>query len=184
MEPREDYVRPPLEFLCKDPPEGVVDSGARNDKILMKSIGPLLETWVTLNVYCEIFKLDSFTFDDYVQAMEVASPETPCELFTEIHCAVLKHIVSAEADGGKVEVDLPELDEEEDEEDEDEEEEDSAMPSPEPEPEPKPATRATRSSLAKLGAERIRAEAEAAEKEDRNRRSSIVLRRFWLTLTG
>lgn len=163
LEPREDYVRPPLEFLCSDPPEGVVDNGARNDKILMKSIGPLLETWVTLNVYCEIFKLDSFTFDDYVQAMEVASLETPCELFTEVHCAVLKHIVSDEADGGKVQVDLPELDEEEEEEDE-EDEEDSAMPSPEPEPEPKPAARATRSSLAKLEAERIRAEAAAAEK--------------------
>ncbi|KAI8966232.1 ATP-utilizing chromatin assembly and remodelling N-terminal-domain-containing protein [Daldinia sp. FL1419] len=159
LEPRDDYVRPALKFMCADPPEGVVDSVARNDKILMKSIGPLLETWVTLNVYCEVFKLDSFTFDDFVEAMEVTKEDIPCQLFTEIHCAVLKQVVSSEADGGQVLVDLPELDE--DEEDEDDE---SESPSPEPEPEPKPAGRATRSSLAKLEAERIKAEAAAAEK--------------------
>lgn len=156
LEPRDDYVRPALKFMCSDPPEGVVDSGARNDKILMKSIGPLLETWDTLNVYCEVFKLDSFTFDDFVEAMEVANEETPCELFTEIHCALLKQIVSAEADGGKLLVDLPEPDEDDDEE--------SASPSPEPEPEPKPTARATRSSLAKLEAEKMKAEAAAAER--------------------
>ncbi|KAI0432217.1 ATP-utilizing chromatin assembly and remodelling N-terminal-domain-containing protein [Xylaria sp. FL1042] len=160
LPPRDDYVRPPLNFLCCDPPEGVVDSGARNQKIQMKSVGPLLETWDTLNVYCEIFKLDSFTFDDFIQALEVHNKDTPCELFTEIHCAVLKQIVSSEADGGKLLVNLPELDDEE-EEDEDE----SASPTPEPEPEPKPTGRATRSSLAKLEAERLRAEAEAAQKE-------------------
>ncbi|GAW23934.1 hypothetical protein ANO14919_135110 [Xylariales sp. No.14919] len=160
LPPRDDYVRPSLKFLCHDPPEGVVDSGAQNEKIQMKSVGPLLETWDTLNVYCEIFKLDSFTFDDFVQALEVTNKDTPCELFTEIHCAVLKQIVSSEADGGKLLVNLPELDdEEEDEEDQ------STSPTPEPEPEPKPTGRATRSSLAKLEAERLRVEAEAAEKE-------------------
>ncbi|KAI1344312.1 hypothetical protein F5Y15DRAFT_366167 [Xylariaceae sp. FL0016] len=163
LEPRDDYVRPALKFMCSDPPEGIVDSGARNDKILMKSMGPLLEMWDTLNVYCEIFKLDSFTFDDFIQALEIASDDIPCELFTEIHCAVLKQIVSSEADGGNLQVKLPELDEESDEEDEDEDE--STLPTPEPEPAPKPTGRATRSSLAKLEAERIKAEAAAAEKE-------------------
>ncbi|KAI2638260.1 ATP-utilizing chromatin assembly and remodelling N-terminal-domain-containing protein [Xylaria nigripes] len=161
LPPRDDYVRPPLKFLCMDPPEGIVDSGAQNEKIKMTSVGSLLETWDTLNVYCEIFKLDSFTFDDFVQALEVTNLDTPCELFDEIHCAVLKQIVSSEEDGGKLLVSLPESDEEDDEDDED----DSALPTPEPEPEPKPAGRATRSSLAKLEAERMRAEAAAAEKE-------------------
>ncbi|KAI0180833.1 hypothetical protein GGR52DRAFT_7137 [Hypoxylon sp. FL1284] len=159
LEPRDDYVRPALKFLCSDPPEGVIDSGARNDKILMKSIGPLLETWVTLNVYCEVYRLDSFTFDDFIQALEVAKEGTPCQLFTEIHCALLKQIVSSEADGGKLLIDLPALDEDSSDE---EEEEESAEPTPEPEP--KPAGRATRSSLAKLEAERVKAEAAAAEK--------------------
>ncbi|TRX88519.1 hypothetical protein FHL15_010558 [Xylaria flabelliformis] len=160
LPPRDDYVRPPLKFLCRDPPEGVVDNCAQNEKIQMKSVGPLLETWDTLNVYCEIFKLDSFTFDDFIQALEITNKDTPCELFTEIHCAVLKQIVSSEADGGELLVNLPELDD-----DEEEDEDESASPTPEPEPEPKPTVRATRSSLAKLEAERLRAEAEAAEKE-------------------
>ncbi|KAI1772503.1 ATP-utilizing chromatin assembly and remodelling N-terminal-domain-containing protein [Hypoxylon cercidicola] len=158
LEPRDDYVRPALKFLCSDPPEGVVDSGARNDNILMKSIGPLLETWDTLNVYCEVYKLDSFTFDDFIQALEIANEETPCQLFTEIHCALLKQLVSSEEDGGKLLIDLPALDEDSSED----EEEESVAPTPEPEP--KPAGRATRSSLAKLEAERMKAEAAAAEK--------------------
>ncbi|OTB04931.1 hypothetical protein M426DRAFT_144676 [Hypoxylon sp. CI-4A] len=179
LEPRDDYVRPALKFMCSDPPEGVVDRGAQNDKILMKSIGPLLETWDTLNVYCEIYKLDSFTFDDFVEAMEITREDTPCQLFTEIHCALLKQIVSSEADGGKLLVDLPELDE-----DDDEEEEDSTAVTPEPEPEPKPAGRATRSSLAKLEAERIKAEAAAAEKtpepKDKHRATEVLADFDWI----
>ncbi|CAJ2506837.1 Uu.00g080230.m01.CDS01 [Anthostomella pinea] len=162
LEPRDDYVRPPLKFICSDPPEGIVDSGGRNDKILMKSIGPLLETWNTLSVYCDIFKLDSFTFDDFIQALEVSSETTPSQLFTEIHCAVLTQIVTSE-EGGQLQVKLPEIDDEEEDEDGEDE---STLPTPEPEPEPKPTGRATRSSLAKLEAERMRAEAAVAEKED------------------
>ncbi|KAI1374683.1 ATP-utilizing chromatin assembly and remodelling N-terminal-domain-containing protein [Hypoxylon crocopeplum] len=180
LEPRDDYVRPALKFMCSDPPEGVVDSGARNDKILMKSMGSLLETWLTLNVYCEVFKLDSFTFDDFAEAMEVAKEDVPCQLFTEIHCALLKQVVSSEADGGKLLVDLPESDEDEDEGGE------SASPTPEPEPEPEPklATRATRSSLAKLEAERIKAEAAAAEKnlepQVKHRASEALIDFHWI----
>ncbi|KAI1173895.1 ATP-utilizing chromatin assembly and remodelling N-terminal-domain-containing protein [Nemania sp. FL0916] len=160
LPPHDDRVRPPLRFLCRH--SGAVHTCAPNEEIQMKSVGPLLETWDTLNVYCEIFKLDSFTFDDFVEALRITSRETPCQLFTEVHCAVLKHIVSSEADGGRLLVNLPELDED----DEDYEDESTAsMPEPEPEPEPKPTGRATRSSLAKLEAERLRAEAEAAEKE-------------------
>ncbi|KAI1212201.1 ATP-utilizing chromatin assembly and remodelling N-terminal-domain-containing protein [Annulohypoxylon truncatum] len=179
VEPRDDYVRPTLKFMCTDPPEGVIDSGAQNDKILMKSIGPLLETWDTLNVFCEVYKLDSFTFDDFVEAMEVSNVDTPCQLFTEIHCALLKQIVSSEQDGGKLLVDLPDLDE-----DDDDDPDESASPSPEPEPEPKPTGRATRSSLAKLEAERIKAEAAAAEKspepEIKHRAPDVLANFDWI----
>ncbi|KAK3379458.1 hypothetical protein B0T24DRAFT_157168 [Lasiosphaeria ovina] len=159
--PREN-VRPQLKYLCCDPPVevGPEARGPLSEKILMKTVGPLLETWDTLNVYCEIFKLDSFTFDDFVEAMQVTSEEVPVQLFDEIHCSVLKILVSSEADGGKVQVQLPELGEEDDEGDEEDE---SAEPTPEPEPQPK--GRATRSSLAKMEAERLAAEAAAAEKE-------------------
>ncbi|GKT88455.1 LOW QUALITY PROTEIN: chromatin assembly protein [Colletotrichum tofieldiae] len=165
---REGIIRPPLAFLCKDPPitsdVAINGSTSLRDKLSMKSVGSFLETWDTLNVYCEIFKLDSFTFDDFVEAMCVASEDTTVQMFEEIHCAVLKQIVSAEADGGKVNVQLPELDDEE-EDSEEEEEEETKEPTPETD---RPPARATRSSLAKAEAERLLAEARAAEKESQN----------------
>ena len=165
LEPR-GRVRPKLKFLCSEPPTDAEDKASSSDSsggVLMKSVGPLLETWDTLNVYCEIFKLDSFTFDDFVEAMTIASEEIRSQLFEEIHCAVLKILVSSEADGGKVQIQLPELEEDDDEDEDEEEDEESATESPEPQPQP--TGRATRSSLAKLEAERLAAEAAAAEKE-------------------
>ncbi|KAM5353804.1 hypothetical protein ACJ41O_000454 [Fusarium nematophilum] len=166
LEPREDRKRPPLKFLCKNPPVKVQNGdslhGDLYENIDMDSIGPLLETWDTLNVYCEVFKLDSFTFDDYVETLCVASEQVPVQLFDEIHCSVLKVLVDSEADGGKVRITLPEIEEEASDEEEDED----ASAQPTPEPEPKPVARATRSSLAKLEAERLAAEAAAAEKEN------------------
>ena len=82
--------------------------------IKMESVGLLLETWNTLNVYCEVFQLDSFTFDDFLEAMQLSSDELDCELFVEIHCAVLKTLVNAEKDqDGAVQISLPALPEEE-----------------------------------------------------------------------
>lgn len=164
VEPSGRFVRPALKFMCKDPPVKIDQKPDYGEDILMKSVGSFLESWDTLNVYCEIFQLDSFTFDDFVEAMRVASSDTKVELFDEIHCAVLKVLVSSEEDGGKVQFRLPEIesedDSEEEEDDDDEEEEDR-------EPTPLPTARATRSSMAKLEAERLAAEAAAAEKEER-----------------
>lgn len=158
-------VRPPIRYICSDPPVEVDEKPAFGENILMKTVGPLLETWDTLNVYCEIFQLDSFTFDDYVEAMRVASEEVKVPLFDEVHCAVLKILVSPEADGGKIHFRLPEVQEEDDSEEEDSEEEDEEEE--DREPTPLPTARATRSSMAKLEAERLAAEAAAAEKEER-----------------
>ncbi|EPE28798.1 hypothetical protein GLAREA_09919 [Glarea lozoyensis ATCC 20868] len=159
--------RPPLKYFSQDTP---LDSGKARDGngIRMESVGLLLESWDTLNVYCEIFKLDSFTFDDFVEAMQFSSEDVDCQLFVEIHCAVLKLLVSSEVDGGKVNVQLPEMEVEEEEE---EGEEPAAEPEPTPEPEPKPKGRATRSSLAKAEAEaveqaRIQAEANVKSEEE------------------
>lgn len=167
LEPRHDRKRPPLQFFCKDPPVSIADEDARaseiHSKIEMVSIGPLLETWDTLNVYCEVFKLDSFTFDDYAETMCITSGKVPVQLFDEIHCSVLKVLVDSEADGGRVRITLPEVDEEDDSEDEDGDEDASGLATPEPEP--KPVGRATRSSLAKLEAEKLAAEVAAAERE-------------------
>ncbi|KKY38879.1 putative chromatin assembly protein [Diaporthe ampelina] len=157
-------VRPPIRYMCSDPPVEVEEQSASCENILMKSIGPLLEAWDTLNVYCEIFQLDSFTFDDFLEAMQVASEETKVQLFDEIHCAVLKILVDSDTEGGKINFRLPELDSDEDS-DEDDDEEDGEDESREPTPQP--TARATRSSMAKMEADRLAAEAAAAEREER-----------------
>ena len=144
--------RPALKYFSQDTPMLTTNEG---NGVLMKSVGPLLESWDTLNVYAEVLKLDSFTFDDFVEAMQFTSEDVACELFVEIHCAALKLLVDSEANGGKVYPRLPEIEKEEEEE---ESLEEVAEPTPEPEPEPKKATRATRSSLAKLEAEALKQE--------------------------
>ena len=164
--PREDLEIPPkadgthrplLKYLCEDPPieANVENEDGRESGVVMESVGPLLETWQMLNVYCEVFQIDSFTFDDYVEALKVTSPEVECELLVEIHCAILKKLVNGENEqNGAVQVVLPDP--------EDEEEDDSAnggspVPTPTPEPEVKPVGRTTRSSLAKSEAEQLKA---------------------------
>ena len=146
--------RPSMKFLSQDSPTvDRVSEGAGNG-ISMESIGLLLETWDTLNVYCEVFQLDSFTFDDYIEALRFTSEDVQCELLVEIHCAVLKKLVNDVNDkNGQVQITLP-YQSESDEDDSDEEE--STQPSPEPEPEPKPPTRTTRSSLVKAEAAELR----------------------------
>ena len=78
----------------------------------------ILETWVFLNIYCEPFLLDSFTFDDYMDAIQFSAEDTECELFVEIHCALLKSLVG-EGDNGRVEISLPEIPDSDDEDEDD-----------------------------------------------------------------
>ncbi|KAL5085358.1 hypothetical protein Trisim1_010584 [Trichoderma cf. simile WF8] len=165
LEPREGNVRPQLKFMCKDPPVKMEVDDAISRQIDMDTVGPLLETWDTLNVYCEIFKLDSFTFDDFVEALSIASNNTQVQLFDEIHCSVLKILVDSESDGGKVRITLPEVEEDDSDEEGDEEEDGEESGEESVELEDIPVARATRSSLAKLEAERLAAEAAAAEEE-------------------
>ncbi|TWU73315.1 hypothetical protein ED733_004163 [Metarhizium rileyi] len=173
LPPKEGSLRPRLKFMCRDPPVKVKreidESHPFIDNINMATVGAFLETWDTLNVYCEIFQLDSFTFDDFVETMSVASNQVRVQLFDEIHCSVLKVLVDSEREGGKVRISLPELENDhsdEEEGDEGENEEGEAGEEAALEPDEKPKRRATRSSLAKLEAERLAAEAAAAEKEE------------------
>lgn len=143
--------RPALRFIAEDTPVPVDENPAKGSDIRMESVGPLLETWDTLNVYCEVFVLDSFTFDDFVEALQITSEDMECELFAEVHCSALKLLVN---EGGEVGIELPESEDEESDEDSMNE---SAVQTPTPEPEP-PRKRATRSSLAKMEAEAIKKE--------------------------
>ncbi|KAI1545189.1 hypothetical protein PtrSN001C_003270 [Pyrenophora tritici-repentis] len=145
-QPRLQYNRPTLKFFSDDVPEGVEPpTDEKKTGILMKSIGPLLCIWETLNVHDTIYELDSFTFDDFVDAMRFSHETVECELFVEMHCAILKQIING---SGKIQPPLPSMDPE------DSSEEDSSDES-EPTPEPEPPVRTTRSSLRKSGAAQL-----------------------------
>ncbi|RMZ90741.1 hypothetical protein DV736_g2038, partial [Chaetothyriales sp. CBS 134916] len=97
VEPQRDGThRPALNFVVESQ---IVDDSASADMIAGLEepvVGILLEIWNTLNVYAQVLKLDSFTFDDFVDAMQFSSDEVECELFVEMHCAVLKKLPTPE----------------------------------------------------------------------------------------
>jgi hypothetical protein len=146
---RDGTHRPVMKFISNEQcsgrkPKDFVVPGLQPD-----TVGLLLETWNTLNVYCQVLKLDSFTFDDFVEAMSFSATEVDCELFVEVHCAILKQLVNwGNDDEGAIQISLPDLPDPDEEDEEDEEAEESKPPTPTPEPE-YPAKR-TRSSLNKV----------------------------------
>ena len=163
---RENTVRPAMEFLSQDKPNPERPPGDGRSGILMESVGDLLETWNTLNVYCEVFQIDSFTFDDYVEALQLTSDVIQCELLVEVHCAVLKKLVNDVNDkNGQVQVSLPEAAQPEVEEESSNHDSSNAH-TPTPEPEVKPSRRTTRSSLAK---------SEAAEMKESEKENSLAM---------
>jgi DDT domain/WSTF, HB1, Itc1p, MBD9 motif 1 len=145
---RDGTHRPAIKYMSRDTPTNTINDP--ESPVLMGTVGSLLETWNTLNVYCQVFVLDSFTFDDFVEAMQFSSVDVDCELLNEIHCAVLKKLVNGENDqNGAIQISLPDLpSDEEDEEDESNADCSSAIVTPTPEPE-EPTKRTTRSSFNK-----------------------------------
>ncbi|RPA87644.1 hypothetical protein BJ508DRAFT_300888 [Ascobolus immersus RN42] len=99
------HVRPKLHFLEPSNVNGgiVINANGFADR----TVSYMLETWVFLNVFCDTFHLDSFTFDDYADALQFSSVDTECELYNEVHCSLLKALVNEE--NGAVEIPLPEL---------------------------------------------------------------------------
>lgn len=151
---RDGVQRPSLKFAAKTQLnlEDGVDTTMPEHVILglgEKNIGLLLETWNTLNVYCQDLHLDSFTFDDFVEALQWSSPDIECDLLAEPHCALLKMLVNDEKSGGAIQISLPDLPEVADSDDEEVEEE-SHVTTPEPEPEPDVPARRTRSRLSEM----------------------------------
>lgn len=113
--PRKDLsVRPQLSFLTEEM-AGFVQSDRTSTSSLveMKTVGMLLEIWNTLNVQAEPYKVDSFTFDDFVDAMgfTTESENTECQLLNEAFCAVMKQLVDTE---GNLQVSLPQMPEDDD----------------------------------------------------------------------
>ena len=144
---RDGTHRPPIKFLSERTPTSGQKSDGAGSNIAMESVGLLLETWNTLNVYCEVFQLDSFTFDDFLEALRFDSDDVQCELLVEMHCAVLKILVNDTNDkNGQVQISLPNQADSDDEESSSEETEEATTPEPEA---PPPPARSTRSSLVK-----------------------------------
>ena len=170
--------RPALQTLTRAPPldedeESDEESkGETTNVVDQKSVGPMLEIWNTLNVHAEVFVLDSFTFDDFVDAMCFSSEDRDCELLNELHCAILKQLVSAD---GKVQVHLPEIEDDDEDEDEDEESEES-----EAEREPTPPVRTTRSSLAKSEAAALAAQREPSPPKQIHQAAEMLADYDWV----
>ncbi|KIV99403.1 hypothetical protein, variant 1 [Verruconis gallopava] len=173
--PRKDVPpRPSLKFFSEDLPSGELVADPVNPGLKISSVGTLLEIWDTLNVHSEVFVLDSFTVDDFAEAMRFSSPDVDCELLNEVHCAVLKQLVDEQGD---VQVSLPEFDpsdSEDDEEEEEEEEEPSAEPSPEPQ-----FRRTTRSSLRKEEAAALKQRTPTPEPKEVHQAAAMQGERPW-----
>lgn len=152
---RNSSHRPAMRYLSGDVPAFCYPKKAGVEGISMESVGSLLETWNTLNVYCEVFQLDSFTFDDYIEALQLGTDTLQCELLVEIHCALLKKLVNDINDQhGQIQVSLPDAPHSDTSEN-NSVREDSKISTPTPEPE-KPPARSTRSSLAKTEAAELK----------------------------
>jgi hypothetical protein len=116
--PKKDRsVRPQLSFLTEEM-AGFVQSDRTSlpSIVEMPTVGMLLEIWNTLNVQAEPYKVDSFTFDDFVDAMgfTTESENTECQLLNEAFCAVMKQLVDTD---GNLQVSLPQMPEDDDSED-------------------------------------------------------------------
>lgn len=176
---RDKDPRPTLKFLMVGEHDDDETEDLLPDDLEPESVGLLLETWDTLNVYCEVFQLDSFTFDDFLQAMRYSSEEMDCELFVEIHCAILKKLVNSEDEDGAVQVSLPDFPAEESDhsEEEGEEEEDNG----EDAPEPKSTRMTTRGSLAKKEADAIKSQLTEEPANERVHRAAEMFEKYgWM----
>lgn len=71
----------------------------------LTSVQKSLESWVFLNIYHSVLKLDTFTYDDFLFAMGWNGDQYDelgrCELLDEIWCAVIGAIVSNKIPTGK-----------------------------------------------------------------------------------
>jgi hypothetical protein len=141
---RNGVCRPELKFWTEEMAKSVKTSTYKFSGLTMKSMGALLEIWNTLNVQAEVYVLDSFTFDDFVDAMSYTSIDPPCTLLEEIHCAVLK--LYADDNGNVLVKDVPDVQEASEEEEGEEEEEETEVKAPVPDV-PARSTRSRRSLM-------------------------------------
>jgi len=93
------------------------------------TVGTLLSIWNTFNIHTSLYKVDSFTYDDFVDAMMYNSTEVECELLNELHCSAMKLLVD---EAGVVDSYIPKANEDQ-EDDDDSSVDHSAVSTPAPE---------------------------------------------------
>ena len=171
---RNKVTRPTLQFFTEEMERNVAEGQKTPAEDLeMASMGMLLEVWNTLNVQCEVYVLDSFTFDDFVDAMNYHSIDPSCELLNEMFCAVLKLLVD---DKGRLTLSkgaLPEMLEESEEEESEEPQDESEVSTPLPDA---PA-RSTRSRLSQMEL----SNSPPAAPEKMHRAAELFVERDWIT---
>lgn len=62
------------------------------------SMSNLLEVWIFLNMFHEPFVIDTFTFDDFIYALQWKDSTQPCPLLLDIFCALLTCIMSKDGE--------------------------------------------------------------------------------------
>ncbi|KAG0676340.1 Cu-binding protein [Pichia californica] len=56
----------------------------------------VLEVWIFINMFHDAFIIDTFTFDDFIYALQWKDSTKPCPLLLEIFCALLTCIMNKE----------------------------------------------------------------------------------------
>jgi hypothetical protein len=100
--------------------------------------------------------------------MRFSSEQMECELFIELHCAILKKLVNSENENGAIQINLPDFpaEESDDSEEDDEEGEDDDDEEEEEEPAESAGRMTTRGSLAKKELETLKTQIDEEEEED------------------
>ncbi|KAI5963095.1 uncharacterized protein KGF55_002887 [Candida pseudojiufengensis] len=113
-----------------------IKSKIKNELIPLQSISEALQVWVFMNVYHNVLNIDTFTFDDFISALNYNSIEIESSMIDEIFCSLLCKFISNEIPSSKdaklakendsiygLNIALPERVEDDDDEDDDDEEE-------------------------------------------------------------
>ncbi|BFZ60434.1 hypothetical protein YB2330_001470 [Saitoella coloradoensis] len=91
-----EVIKYPIEDLDLPSPGTVAAARPklnRETTVSSQNVEALLETWTFLNVFSEPLLIDSFTLDDWVEALKYDNADVPCEIIDEVHCALLKVLV-------------------------------------------------------------------------------------------
>jgi hypothetical protein len=183
--PVEDLDLPPMQGATCRPK--LKKFSAKYPNIKDDALDSLLHTWAAMNMLHEWLVIDTFTIDDFAEAMGLGAsyegeigPEMN-ELVVETHCAVLKRIVDAAGQNLTRGIWPTNKQQQQQEEDSEEEDSESEADSPETEPEQRPPARSTRSSYAKAEAEAALKQAQQSPPPKYTNKSKELLAEFnWL----